>query len=231
MESLRVAGGDLALAIKQELMRVPLNLPLVRSAVLEYCRERGMSAGTLVSKGASPEGGNSRKASGHGCASGDRQNNSAAMELVEEDLCNTAGTCVAGRGTASVPSRAVLRAAAFSTWLDGLCEHIIEGRLGDVQTQLVNSEHAMSAPLGPELLFKLKRLEMLQLLEAGHVLGAHALLREKMGHLVCAHPELAWLLKVCMPGALFVMCVLDDTSRNGLHAVCVVSSAQASHPH
>jgi hypothetical protein len=68
IEALRVAGGDLGTALRHELLRLPLDLPLLRTAVVEYCAARGMSAGELAGRRSSP--GSSRKVSvaGGSCA-------------------------------------------------------------------------------------------------------------------------------------------------------------------
>jgi hypothetical protein len=64
IEALRVAGGDLEMALRHELLRLPLDLPLLRTAVVEYCAARGMSAGELAGRRSNP--GSSRKPSDAG---------------------------------------------------------------------------------------------------------------------------------------------------------------------
>jgi hypothetical protein len=67
--SAAVAASDkhLPTALRRELLRIPLNTDHLHGLVLEYCAERGMSAGALASRHSTPA--TSRKASAVGGAS------------------------------------------------------------------------------------------------------------------------------------------------------------------
>ena len=55
LRALQICGGDAHAAVQQELARVPVDTLAIRHAVVEFCRARGMSAGIMASKPASPE--------------------------------------------------------------------------------------------------------------------------------------------------------------------------------
>lgn len=52
--ALAAAGGELDVALRRELLRVPLATEHIRRLVLEYAAARGLSAGTLASRAATP---------------------------------------------------------------------------------------------------------------------------------------------------------------------------------
>ena len=185
--ALRHEGGDLSAAVRKELMRIPLDAPVVRRAVLEYCAARGMSAGTLASRRATPDA-CSRRDSERGAPPAAPAAAAALEAAVAAAACGAAAVSDAGR-----------RAEAFAAWLDAVCAAVEAGDVDGALARLAAGApgDAGGAPaLRPEVQFKLRRLRVLQLVEAGDIVEAHAAVRGTLGPLAVAHPSLEPLLRV-----------------------------------
>lgn len=213
--ALRHANGDLARALRCEALRVPLNTQPLHAALLQYCKERGLSAGVLASKHSSPAasmhgtpGAKAEAASPRQYKSGTRSGDACSLELP------AVGT-VGAVGDGTVPESAGLGGFgdvhAFEAWLDSLEAAVMRGDADEADSLL--SRHRGADSLAPVLAFKLQRLRFLSLACAGDWLAAQTVASGQLGTLASRHEELLPQLKArCYH---VVMCLLPLREGTG----------------